>query len=94
MDIDINVAQVLRDIAANSDQLTGKILKKAEKAARKSLSYITYPVSYNEYINVRHQDWSDYIPTPMVEKLLSLGFTISDARDTNFWGINLIKISW
>lgn len=88
--IDTNVAVILHDIAANSDKVTGKILRKADKAAKKGKSFIKIRVSYEDYdwVNSVEQKKRGYrvdFPaiTPLIEKLLSLGFKFSHADSVN-----------
>ncbi len=78
-----NVAATLRDITANSDEVTGKILKKAEKAAHQGMSYILVSMSTEDrlYIDNPHV----HKITPLVEKLKSLGFTLNMTYETSFW---------
>jgi hypothetical protein len=90
-----NVAATLRDIAANSDKVTGKILKKAEKAAREGKAYILVNMALEDrlYIDSPHV----HKITPLVEKLKSLGFTVSSTYETSFWSSPpdyLVKVSW
>jgi len=89
-----NVAATLRDIAANSDEVTGKILKKAEKAAHKGKSFILVSMSPEDRQCI---DNPGYVATPVVEKLKSLGFVLSTTYETSFWGgagDYLVRISW
>jgi hypothetical protein len=90
-----NVAATLRDITANSDKVTGKILKKAEKAAHQGKSYILVSMSTEDRLYIDNPN--SYTITPLVEKLKSLGFTVSSTHETSFWSSStdyLVKVSW
>lgn len=97
METEVNIAETLREIAANSDSTTGKILKKCNKAASKGLSLIRYSISKEDYAsisdhlnpNLPHSD-----PPPYFEKLLSLGFTLWVEYNNDLWGNHKLVISW
>lgn len=67
-----NVAEILRDIAAASDAISGKIIKKAQKAATEGLGRIKVRISEDDYLS--------FIPgpnqrlSPPMERLQDLGF--------------------
>lgn len=74
MDDYTNIASSLREIAANSDKSTGKILKKIQKASKNGLGYIEIKVSEADLNSVTNLIYDDAWKTPMIEKLSSLGF--------------------
>lgn len=99
VEIDCDVAAILRDIASNSDKTSGKILKKCERAARKGLSSIIVKTSEEDYIYLYSRNNDVYnIPVqipPLIEKLESLGFKLSSDYNTDWLGNRIfIKISW
>lgn len=63
MDKDTDVASILRNIAAESDLVTGKILKAAEKAAAKGLDNVTVDVRYEDYRCVRFAQLKEFSKT-------------------------------
>jgi hypothetical protein len=86
-----NVASCLRDLAANSDHTTGKVLKAADKAAKEGKAFVKVECTREDYNYVlpksRYDDHDpEYALTPMVEKLKSLGFTLFADREPSFWG--------
>lgn len=93
-ELETDVAATLREIAANSDNTTGKILKQCQAAAKKGQYHITAHVSIDEY-NYLKGNTTD-IP-PLIEKLRSLGFKIDGPDYTyNVWEnrIYLMTVRW
>ena len=104
---DTNVAILLRDIAANSDEVTGKILRKADKAAKKGKSFIKIKVTFEDYNFIRQSLRlpGGYIRqvdmpavTPLIEKLYSLGFKLTKPEEENsFWSNGMtyyLRLEW
>lgn len=88
-DLETNVAETLREIAANSDKITGKILKKIQAAAKDGKYHIEVEVTEDEYNWLSAKTWGSNLPSvtpPLIEKLLSLGFELKkpDQRKS-FW---------
>lgn len=82
-----NLAATLRDISANSDKTTGKILNKADKAAKAGLDHIKVRCSVEEY-NYIYKKSIGYAPPlipPLIEKLFSLGFHLSCDYEMGFF---------
>lgn len=92
-----DVAATLREIAANADAMSGKILRECTKAANKGLENILYVIPYNDALFLKYRkqrpDWS--VP-PYIEKLESLGFNIGYESSSHwFYGWDrLMKVSW
>ena len=90
-----NVAEILRNIAAESDAVSGKIIRQANKAAAKGKSFVVVEVSREDYECVNFS--SSY--TPPIERLLSLGFKLSCVNGTHvhhkyFGGTYQLEVSW
>ncbi len=102
--VDTNIAATLRDIAANCDSTTGRVLRQCEKAANEGKTHIIAKVSEEdrEYLYRRelHNTVSKQyaIPpiTPLVEKLQSLGFKLESSNESTWlYGTKcFIKVSW
>ena len=90
---EMNVAATLRDIAAACNKTTGRILRQCEKAANEGKSSIIVKVSPEDHEGCC-PDKSKW--TPMIERLVSLGFACQRTFQKTFWSIshNLIKVSW
>lgn len=70
---DTNIADILRNITA--DEGTKKIIKKAEKAAKKGHERILIEVDEADYDYLQEYKYNKRLQiTPLVERLLSLGF--------------------
>lgn len=101
--VDTNIAATLRDIAANCDSTTGRVLRECEKAANEGRTHIIARVSEEdrEYLHKRemNKNYSQYVVppiTPLVEKLESLGFNLF-SNDKMHWFYSTrcyIKVSW
>src|SRR5574337_1612604 len=87
--IDTNVAALLRDIAANAEKVTGKILRAADKAAKEGKAKILIKVSEDDYNNIRTHYYGYYEGkcdiTPLVDKLESLGFKLDLGKEEYNW---------
>jgi hypothetical protein len=102
IDIEVNVAATLREIAANCDTVTGKILRQVEKAARKGASHLVVSVSEEDAVSLLHRlnrvsghlVWKEITLTPLIEKLYSLGFILNNHKRSDFWQDYQIDISW
>jgi hypothetical protein len=72
---DTNVAQLLRDIAAESDAVSGMIIKLAQKAAAKGQSHIV--IKYKQIDTEHNLSVERGLKlTPPMERLETLGFTL------------------
>lgn len=88
-----NVAEILRDIAAASDAISGKIIKKAQKAADKGLGQMEVRISRVDYISLAN----GIRRTPPMERLESLGFHLLRYMEfSEFFGrqIYYLIVSW
>lgn len=93
-----NIAIQLREITANSDKVTGSILRKVNKAAKDGKYHIDVFVSEDEYkyLSAKQNNWNvpDIVP-PLVEKLWSLGFKLTAHNNVGFFGDKFsITIYW
>lgn len=101
--VDTNIAATLRDIAANCDTTTGKVLRQCERAANEGKTHIIAKVSeedreflYRRELNKNHPQYVVPPVTPLVEKLESLGFKLL-SQDKMHWFYSTkcyIKVSW
>jgi hypothetical protein len=90
-----NVAEILRNIAAESDAVSGKIIRKATKAANKGKSSILVGVDKEDWECISYRQ-SQKLTAPM-ERLVSLGFKLESKRlDENFsiFCYGKIRVSW
>jgi len=93
IDKDVNVADILRDIAAEAPPLYGEIVKLAEKAARKGKSFIDFEIEewvYDQLSAIHNaKDWNystkDLPVPPFIEKLESTGFKYSYYSKPSAW---------
>lgn len=95
---DTNIAATLRDIAANCDETSGKVLRLCNKAANAGKEHIIARVSEEDrnYLYRREHNWANLVVTPLVEKLESLGFKLH-SEDKMHWFYSVqcyIKVSW
>ena len=103
--VDTNIAATLRDIAANCDSTTGRVLRECEKAANQGKTHIIAKVSeedreflYRRHLHKNARGLYGAPPpiTPLVEKLESLGFKL-EHDDKMHWFYSTrcyIKVSW
>lgn len=98
--LDTNIAITLRDIAANCDQKSGKVIRLCEAAARDGLDHLEVKVSTQDrdYLNTRKRaayegHWYDddkkklatlSVP-PLIQKLESLGFKLESSDRYSPW---------
>ena len=102
VNVEVDLAATLREIAANCDSVSGKILRKLEKAAKNGASHLVVAVSEEDTICLLHKlnreegytSWKDIPLTPLVEKLYSLGFKLANHRRSDFFQYHQIDISW
>lgn len=102
IDIEVDLAATLREISANCDTVTGKILRKVEKAARKGACHLVVKVAEEDTICLLHKlnrecghlVWKEIPLTPLIEKLYSLGFKLNNYKRSDFWNDWQIDISW
>jgi len=106
--IDINIAATLRDIAANCDKTTGRVLKLCNAAAADGKSSLIAKVSVEDHDYLLDRWFSIHSPgtwrgeryakltaPPLIQKLESLGFSLQYANGTDFCGNDCyIKVSW
>jgi len=91
MDDSVNIAAILRDIAINAEDYSGKIIAKCQKAAAKGKSSILIVVDDDEWDCVYYNRKL----TPLLEKLRSLGFVVnSSLESTWFFSRRKIIIKW
>lgn len=95
---DINIAKTLRDIATNSDKVTGKILRKIDRAAKQGKYYLKIKTSEDVYNYLDAMDRKLRLPIkpPLVEKLFSLGFKLSESWESGFFNpkVYYLTIWW
>jgi hypothetical protein len=100
--IDIDIAATLRDIAANCDKTTGKVLKLCNEAAAEGKSHITVKVSVEDREYLLDRWYANHGSTgygkeraaryhrskapPLIQKLESLGFTLEYSNESDIWG--------
>jgi len=96
-----DVAASIRIIAAESDKVTGRILRKIEKTAKNGGSHIIVVVSERDKACLLHKERLDdkwdlgpVTLTPLIEKLFSLGFKLKSTERSSFWSFPQIDISW
>lgn len=70
---DINVAEILHDIAAQSDAISGKIIRKAQKAANAGKTSILVKISNEDRYPIQYDHTK--LTAPM-EHLINLGFQL------------------
>ncbi len=88
-----NVAASLRDLAANSQEKTGKLLNKVKKLATAGEYHYRFKVPLGDYESVNYKKNPHHysekpVITPLVEKLLSLGFRLSADKDVPWYSNN------
>lgn len=89
-----NIAAVFRELAANSDKVTGKILKKIDKLAKKGEYQLTIEVDSrtSDYVNGRSR-----LCPPLVEKLKGMGFSLKCESKWSGWANkykDYLTITW
>lgn len=84
---EMDVAASLRELAANSDEITGKILKKSQEAAKKGASYIEFRISEEDFhwLRARKNGVPREDKPPYIEKLESLGFKLDFTEKETGW---------
>lgn len=100
---DVNVAATLRDIAANCDKTTGRVLRLCERAACNGKDHIIVKVSVDDRTHLYrrwlksvqgYEDISLTSITPLVEKLESLGFQLCSVEGSSWGEECFIRVSW
>src|SRR5271165_1755771 len=95
---DTNVAEILHNIAAESDTISGQIIKQAEAAAKLGKSFILVAIDEDDFDSVYNQYMK---PTPPMERLQQLGFKLQAIKVPVWWCFYdskcpypYLKVSW
>lgn len=85
-DIDYsNIAVTLREIAKDSDKVSGKIIKQIQKAADDGGYYLEVKTTEDVYNYLDSSSKPKFIP-PIIEKLWSLGFSLGASKKSKWYG--------
>ncbi len=96
-----NVAEILRQIAADADEVTGMVVRKAQKAAKKGRNFIVVKVEEEHLACVKYAGSIEAVrvPKPLtspMQRLIDMGFSLETRgfRDCNGYPYDALVVRW